>query len=111
METLPKIYEVISDNTISPQDKINAVLNIVFDDNNNETRNPRLFNDDEIYYSGYGPTWGVDLDGKFFDYLYSTKITKDISGKFKHLKNGDIIDNEKRKKEICRQFVFDLLNI
>ena len=26
--------------------------------------NPRLENPEDLYYSGYGCTWGIDLDGK-----------------------------------------------
>lgn len=28
------------------------------------TKNPRLAHEDEILYSGVGPDWGVDLDGR-----------------------------------------------
>lgn len=58
------------------------------------TNNPRLKNETDLFYTGYGCTWSEDLDGKRFYLRYHPDITKNTQPPY--LKLGDIIDPEAR---------------
>lgn len=74
------------------------------------TDNPRLKNEDDLYYTGYGCTWGIDLDGKRYWKRYSPFIT-DKDSKFKsysHLSHGDIINEKARIKQLVKECLFEM---
>lgn len=70
------------------------------------TDSPRLKNQDDLYYSGCGCTWGTDLDGKRYWKRYSCIMTKG-SG-YSHLSHGDIINEKARIKKLVQECLSEI---
>lgn len=67
--------------------------------------NPRLKNEDDIFYIGCGCTFDTDLDGKRYWKRYHSMISGD---RFSHLNHGDIIDEKARIKKIVKECLNEL---
>ena len=74
------------------------------------TDNPRLKNQDDLYYTGYGCTWGTDLDGKRFWKRYNPSITDRTFGnsRYSHLSYGDIINEKARIKKLVQECLSEI---
>lgn len=74
------------------------------------TDNPRLKNQDDLYYSGCGCTWDTDLDGKRYWKRYSAFITDrdGRSSRYSHLSHGDIIDEKARIKKLVQECLSEM---
>lgn len=70
------------------------------------TDNPRLNNNDDLYYTGCGCTWGTDLDGKRYWKRYSPFITG--TSTYSHLSYGDIIEEKARIKKLVQECLSEL---
>lgn len=67
------------------------------------TDTPRLENQDDIYYSGVGPTFGIDLEGKRYWKLHNPFMLHFYLQKaHEHLKFGDVVDDTARTEKIIR---------
>ncbi|MFT5450607.1 MAG: hypothetical protein ACI9N9_000084 [Enterobacterales bacterium] len=66
------------------------------------TDNPRLENENDIYYEGCGTTWDVDLDGKRYWKLYHPVLSKfsDDDNSLSHLSTSSIVNEEARITKI-----------
>lgn len=70
------------------------------------TDNPRLQNEDDLYYSGCGCTWGTDLDGVRYWKLYKPYIMR--SDNYRHLSLGDIINEKARIKKLIKECLSEM---
>ena len=68
--------------------------------------NPRLKNPDDLFYTGFGPKWGIDLDEKRYYKRYHISITK--SDRYNHLNHLDIIDEKARIKKLVLECLNEL---
>lgn len=66
------------------------------------TDKPRLRNPDDLYYSGRGTTWDIDLDGMRYWKRYSGFATNigEMKTRWSHLSHGDIINERARIQKI-----------
>lgn len=71
------------------------------------TDNPRLKNPDDLYYSGCGCTWDIDLDGKRYWKRYSG-FGSDRNGRYSHLSHGDIINEKARIKKLVQECLSEI---
>jgi len=85
----------------------NKTSNAIFNDSEVDEYidNPRLENEDDLYYTGAGCAYGTDLDGKRYWKRYCATITeKDMRNmRYRHLMHGDIIDEKARIKKIVME--------
>jgi len=74
------------------------------------TDNPRLKNQDDLYYSGCGCNWDTDLDGERYWKRYSSFITDrdGRSGRYSHLSHGDIINEKARIKKLVQECLSEI---
>lgn len=72
--------------------------------------NPRLENEDELYYEGAGTTWGIDLDGNRYWKRYSSCSirTHFNNDSYSHLSHGDIINEKARVRRIVAELFNEL---
>jgi hypothetical protein len=69
------------------------------------TNTPRLVNPGDIYYTGYGCTWGIDLDDRRYWKTYHPGITKNG---YRHLALGDIVNEKARIQAIVREYLNEM---
>ena len=67
------------------------------------TDKPNLCDPELLYYTGTGPTWGEDLDGKRYWKRYWPSTTK--GDRFAHLSPGDIVNERARIKQIVSDLI------
>ena len=72
--------------------------------------NPVLKNEDDLYYSGAGCTWGIDINGsRYWKRHDPCMIDKTLGGnRYAHLNPGDIIDEKVRIKKLIIECLNEL---
>jgi hypothetical protein len=70
------------------------------------TDNPRLKNQDDLYYTGCGCTWDTDLDGIRFWKRYSSFLME--GNRYSHLSHGDIINEKARMKKLIKECLSEM---
>jgi hypothetical protein len=70
------------------------------------TDNPRLKNQDDLYYSGCGCTWDTDLDGKRYWKRYNPSVMR--SDRYGHLSYGDIVNEKARIKKLIKECLSEM---
>jgi hypothetical protein len=70
------------------------------------TDQPVLDPPSDVYYSGYGPTWGIDMHGRRHWKLYDPIRTR--GSEYRHLNKGDIINERARIEKIVTETILKL---
>lgn len=67
---------------------------------------PVLDSPSDLYYQGYGTTWGTDLHGQRYWKLYDPMITR--GNEYRHLYKGDIVNERARIEKIVIETILKL---
>ncbi len=75
--------------------------------------NPRLKDPSEIYYTGVGADWDIDLDGNRYYKRYHSQITESFYLQFGkvspyNLSNGEIVNEKGRIRKIIKEYLSEI---
>tara|TARA_R110000850_G_scaffold116989_1_gene233015 strand:- start:56 stop:463 length:408 start_codon:yes stop_codon:yes gene_type:complete len=70
------------------------------------TDNPRLENQDDLYYTGCGCTWDTDLDGARYWKRYNPSVMR--GDRYGHLSYGDIVNEKARMKKLIKECLSEM---
>ena len=117
MSIIKKIRQILSNEKLDSADKIIEIESYLPKEKEIEiseifehTDNPRLKNQNDLYYDGCGCTWGTDLDGKRYWKRYSRFITDSgrSNNRYYHLSEGDIINEKARIKKLVQECLYEI---